>query len=135
MTPLEKRCEDCTELKTIKGVMCCYECYNQPCNEIDDCPLGLTCEDVKEAQTLTEEQKKAEKVMKNSDIHTETKKRERKPTENPEKEAIIKGFFEFLVNFGAGNVEITNKTREITFKMGEQAYKLALTATRKPKNN
>ena len=61
MTPNEKRCEDCSERKMVKGIACCYECFNQPCNDVDDCPLGLTAESVVEAQTLTAEQKKAEK--------------------------------------------------------------------------
>ena len=82
---------------------------------------------------LTDEQKKVEKAMKNSDTHAKTEKKVAKPKENPKKEGIICGLAEFLADFGAETVEITNKTREITFKIGEDAYKLALTATRKPK--
>ena len=83
---------------------------------------------------LTDEQKKVEKAMKNSDIHAKTEQKVTKTKENPKKESIITGLAEFLAEFGAETVEITNKTREITFKIGEDAYKLALTATRKPKS-
>ena len=83
---------------------------------------------------LTDEQKKVEKAMKNSDVHAKTEQKVTKTKENPKKEGIIAGLAEFLAEFGAETVEITNKTREITFKIGEDAYKLALTATRKPKS-
>lgn len=83
---------------------------------------------------LSEEQKKVEKAMKNSDTHAKTEKKVAKPKENPKKEGIISGLAEFLADFGADTVKITNKTREITFKIGEDDYKLALTATRKPKS-
>lgn len=83
---------------------------------------------------LTDEQKKVEKAMKNSDVHAKTEQKVTKTKENPKKEGIISGLAEFLADFGADTVEITNKTREITFKIGEDAYKLALTATRKPKS-
>lgn len=83
---------------------------------------------------LTDEQKKVEKAMKNSDVHAKTEQKVTKTKENPKKEGIISGLAEFLAEFGAETVEITNKTREITFKIGEDAYKLALTATRKPKS-
>jgi galactitol-specific phosphotransferase system IIB component len=82
---------------------------------------------------LTEEQKKVEKAMKNSDIHAKSEQKVSKVKENPKKEAIIAAFADFLADFGAETVEITNKTREITFKIGEDDYKIALTATRKKK--
>lgn len=128
-----KRCEECSELKTIKGVACCYECFDQPCADIDDCPLGITIESVKSAQTLTEEQKKVEKVMKNSENHAKSEKIERKKRENPEKEGIIADLAHFLNENDYNSVEITNNTREITFFVGNQHYKLNLIATRKPK--
>ena len=45
---------------------------------------------------LTEEQKKVEKAMKNSDIHAKSEQRVAKPKENPKKEGIITAFAEFL---------------------------------------
>ena len=67
----------------------------------------------------------------------ETKPRERKP--NDEKREIIKYLAyslgecdKFDENF-AETVETVNVEREITFKIGENAYSLTLTCHRKPK--
>ena len=68
---------------------------------------------------------------------TENKPRERKP--NEEKREIIKYLTyslgecdKFGENF-AESVETVNVEREITFKIGENAYSLTLTLHRKPK--
>ena len=68
---------------------------------------------------------------------TESKPRERKP--NEEKREIIKYLAyslgecdKFSENF-AESVETVNVEREITFKIGENAYSLTLTLHRKPK--
>lgn len=64
----------------------------------------------------------------------ETKPRERKP--NDEKREIIQDLNDFLVNNCQDYinlVEIVNVEREITFKIGENAYSLTLTCHRKPK--
>ena len=64
----------------------------------------------------------------------ETKPRERKP--NDEKRTIIQDLNGFLVNNCQNyisSVEIVNIEREITFKIGENAYSLTLTCHRKPK--
>ena len=64
----------------------------------------------------------------------ETKPRERKP--NDEKRTIIQDLNDFLVNSCQDYinlVEIVNIEREITFKIGENAYSLTLTCHRKPK--
>ena len=64
----------------------------------------------------------------------ETKPRERKP--NDEKRTIIQDLNDFLVNNCQDYinlVEIVNVEREITFKIGENAYSLTLTCHRKPK--
>ena len=64
----------------------------------------------------------------------ETKPRERKP--NDEKREIIQDLNGFLVNHCQDYinlVEIVNVEREITFKIGENAYSLTLTCHRKPK--
>ena len=64
----------------------------------------------------------------------ETKPRERKP--NEEKREIIQDLNGFLVNHCQdyiNSVEIVNIEREITFKIGENAYSLTLTCHRKPK--
>lgn len=62
-------------------------------------------------------------------------KRERKA--NPTKSGIISEIAEFLTEkseFQTENVEITNKERQISFKIGEETYELTLVQKRKPKN-
>lgn len=60
----------------------------------------------------------------------------RQRKENPTKQAIIAEIATFLQeNSGNAceNVEITNKERQIAFKIGENAYELTLVQKRKPK--
>lgn len=85
---------------------------------------------------LTEEQ---EKTAKKYTQTTATKKpmvlgkakRERKPDE--EKEAIIADLAQFLGKNVAESVEITNKSREIVFKVGKSTYKMQISRNREPK--
>ena len=66
---------------------------------------------------------------------TESKPRERKP--NEEKRTILTWlddlFKTLSVDGMVSEVEIANVEREITFKIGENAYSLTLTLHRKPK--
>lgn len=89
---------------------------------------------------LTEEQKKVVKKMTNSDTKTKKsaptvykfeKKTNRK--ENTTKSAIIAELANFLAENGYELVEITNKERQIAFKVGENDYELTLVQKRKPK--
>ena len=62
-------------------------------------------------------------------------KRSRK--ENPTKAGIIAELSKFLAENSENaceNVEITNKERQIAFKIGENLYELTLVQKRKPKN-
>ena len=62
------------------------------------------------------------------------KQRERKA--NPTKGGIISELHKFLAEmseFATENVEITNKERQIAFKIGEDAFELTLVQKRKPK--
>jgi hypothetical protein len=84
---------------------------------------------------LSEEEHR--KAMKNTNAGTRTAKEgktARKAPENPTKEGVIAKIAEFLTENGYNSVEITNKTRQIAFKIGEDAYELTLIAKRKPKN-
>lgn len=77
------------------------------------------------------------KAMKNANAGTRTAKEgktARKAPENPTKEGAIAKIAEFLTENGYNSVEITNKTRQIAFKIGEDAYELTLIAKRKPKS-
>ena len=62
-------------------------------------------------------------------------KRERKA--NPTKGGIIAEiakFLEEMSEFATDSVEITNKERQISFKIGENAFELTLVQKRKPKS-
>ena len=77
------------------------------------------------------------KAMKNANAGTRTAKSEktaRKAPENPTKEGVLAAISNFLTENGYNSVEITNKTRQIAFKIGEDAYELTLIAKRKPKS-
>ena len=114
--------------------------------------LGLTDEEIAEVLAddkkvdrgeklweLTNEQKKVAKAMTVSD--TKTKKAptvykfEKKTNrmENTTKSAIIAEIADFLNEKGYDLVEITNKERQIAFKVGENDYELTLVQKRKPK--
>ena len=75
------------------------------------------------------------KAMKNANAGTRKTegKTERKRKENPTKEGVITAISNFLSENGYNSVEITNPTRQIAFKIGEDAYELTLIAKRKPK--
>lgn len=59
-------------------------------------------------------------------------KRERKA--DTTKEGVIQSIFEFLSENGYESVEITNKSKLIAFRIGEDSYELDLKRKRKPKN-
>lgn len=123
------RCEDCPCLNIKKGVMYCTECFNQLCSEIDDCPEGVTAEQIEE---ITEKTKKVKIKM---GAKAETQKKEKKPKERKpdlEKEELIQKMAIFLENH-AKNVKITNISKIIEFEIGENHYKIDLIRQRKPK--
>lgn len=63
-----------------------------------------------------------------------TQPSERKRKENPTKATVIAEIAQFLIENGYERVEITNKERQIAFKVGENAYEFTLVQKRKPKN-
>lgn len=63
-----------------------------------------------------------------------TQPSERKRKENPTKATVIAEIAQFLTENGYESVEITNKERQIAFKVGENSYEFTLVQKRKPKN-
>ena len=119
--------------------------------QIERIMRNLRCSRAEAEEILAEDKKidRGEKVdfdldptahklaMKNANAGTRTAKSEktaRKPKENPTKEGVIAEIANFLAEKGYNSVEITNKTRQIGFKVGEDAYELTLIAKRKPKS-
>lgn len=91
-------------------------------------PYDLSPEAEKEAKKYANSREKKKPAV------YDFKKRERKP--NPTKGAIIAELAQFLAENSENaceNVEITNKERQIAFKIGENDYELTLVQKRKPK--
>lgn len=86
---------------------------------------------------LTPEQEKQAKKYANVREHKKPtaykwEKRERKA--DTTKEGVIEQISQFLTNNGYQNVEILNKSKLISFKIGEDTYEFNLIRKRKPKN-
>lgn len=136
MTALERRCEDCANCITKKGVMCCSDLWDRPCNEVeaDECPEEIMVEEVEEIQEKTKDVKIDHGAKADVREKKERKPRERKP--DPTKEGVISALAEFLVEYEgieAESVKITNVGKIIEFNLGETHYKLDLIRQRKPK--
>ena len=89
---------------------------------------------------LDEEKEKLAKKMANVDTHKKATvyKWDKKPRkENPTKAGIIAEIAQFLEENSENACEmvtITNKERQISFKIGENMFELTLVQKRKPKN-
>ena len=125
----EKRCLDCPNCHKKNGILVCEECFNQECKNIDDCPLGITVEEIEQIEKNAKENK-----VKNVARSVEPKK-ERKPKEKKQdlpKEELIKNLAEFMQEL-AENVKISNPTKMVEFDLGGDHFTLNLTRQRKPK--
>jgi hypothetical protein len=81
-----------------------------------------------------ETEKQAKKLI-NVETHKKsTEKTVRTRKENPTKATIISEISAFLTENGYESVEITNKERQIAFKVGADSFELTLVQKRKPKN-
>lgn len=91
--------------------------------------FGLSKEDEKKALKFANVR---EKTKRKTPMVLNLQKRERKA--DTTKEGVIQAVFDFLVENGYENVEITNKSKLIAFKIGEDNYEFNLIRKRKPKN-
>lgn len=88
--------------------------------------FGLSKEDEKKAMKMANvKEHKRPAVYK-------LEKRERKA--DTTKEGVIQAVFDFLVENGYADVEITNKSKLIAFKIADDSYEFNLIRKRKPKN-
>jgi len=92
---------------------------------------------------LTDEQKKVVKKMANFDSKNRKKpmiwglKQPKNRKENATKGGIIAElvtFFSENSQFSVENLEILNKERQFSFKIGDETYEITLIQKRKPKN-
>lgn len=81
-----------------------------------------------------EAEKQAKKYANTGTRQTSGQKTERKRKENPTKATIIAEIAKFLAENGYEMVNVTNKERQIAFKVGENDYELTLVQKRKPKS-
>ena len=83
---------------------------------------------------LEPELEKQAKKMINVETHKKPKEKStRVKKENPTKSSIIAEITQFLIENGYNSVEITNKERQIAFKVDNNDYELTLVQKRKPK--
>lgn len=130
-----------TKNEQITRIMNGLKCSEQEAQEIYEYDCAIDKAKVKdrlEHDISLEAEKIAQKFA-----HTGTKKptvyqfnkRERK--ENATKAGIIAEiakFLEEMSDFATESVEITNKERQIAFKIGENAFEITLVQKRKPKS-
>ena len=93
----------------------------------------LPPEEHKKAMKYANSDEKKKKAPTAYKFDTSTKKRK----ENPTKAGIIAEIASFLMEnsgFAPEKVEITNKERQIAFKIGDTGFELTLVQKRKPKN-
>ena len=117
----------------IKKLMASLKCTREEAIEIIECDKAID----KGERVYFDLDKDAEKQAKKwANVGEMTKKTERKAPvrkENATKSAIIAEIAQFLTEKGYEMVEITNKERQIAFKVGENDYELTLVQKRKPK--
>lgn len=124
----KKRCEDCACLVVKKGVWCCDECFGSPIEEVDDCPEGVTVEQVEEID------EKAKSIKLDLGARADKEKTPRKPKTvkiSDEKAELFAKLLDFLKETYEINVETPNKLVKI-YKNGKE-FKLNLSETRKKK--
>ena len=88
--------------------------------------FGLSAEEEKKALKYANVREKKKPMVLN------LQKRERKA--DTTKEGVIQAVYDFLVENGYANCEITNKSKLISFSIGEDSYEFNLIRKRKPKN-
>lgn len=125
---------------------------NQEWKRVDELVESLGCS-IAEAKQIIEDDKKVDKgehmgfdldetqekqALKMANVRERKKplnfqRKERKA--DTAKEGVIQQIFNFLVENGYMNTEITNKSKLISFSIGEEAYELNLIRKRKPKES
>lgn len=101
--------------------------YDKAVEQGKKTPYDLTAEQEREVRKYRQAERKPT-------IYNWQKKRERKP--NATKEGIVEEIATFLrenSGFETKNVEITNKNREITFRVGDDTFTWTLVQKRRPK--
>ena len=117
----------------VAELMAQLKCTREEALEIIECDKAIDRGERVYFDLDPQAEKQAKKYANTGTRQTNGQKTERKRKENPTKATIIAEISEFLTEKGYGMVEITNKERQIAFKVGENAYELTLVQKRKPK--
>ena len=117
----------------VAELMVQLKCTREEALEIIECDKAIDRGERVYFDLDPQAEKQAKKYANTGTRQTNGQKTERKRKENPTKATIIAEISEFLTEKGYEMVEITNKERQIAFKVGENAYELTLVQKRKPK--
>ncbi len=118
----------------IERIMRSLKCSEAEAKEILTADRAIDRGERMDFDLAPEVEKQAKKYANTGTRQTNGQKTERKRKENPTKATIIAEIAQFLAEKGYEMVEITNKERQIAFKIGENAYELTLVQKRKPKS-
>lgn len=133
MTDKQKRCQDCACLIKKGSKWLCDECFGQPIEEVDDCPEGMTLEEVEELN------EKAEKVKINHGATAKEQKKDKKPRTVKISDEKIELFQTILQNLDRcdgvtrDNIQILKENKLISVQIGEKTFKIDIIETRKKK--
>ena len=117
----------------VAELMAQLKCTKEEALEIIECDKAIDRGERVYFDLDPEAEKQAKKYANTGTRQTNGQKTERKRKENPTKATVIAELVQFLAENGYEMVEITNKERQIAFKVGENAYELTLVQKRKPK--
>ena len=118
----------------IEKLMRILECSKEEAESIIATDKAIDKGEKTDFDLTAEQQATAKKYTKVGTRKTSEVKTPRTHKENPTKATVIAEVAKFLEENGYEMVEITNKERQIAFKIGENAYELTLVQKRKPKN-
>ena len=124
MTNREKRCEDCASLVKVNGCWCCDECFNQKCNEIDDCPEGIELEEVEEVRTKGEKAKISHNAS--SADKREKKSKPRTVKVSDAKKQLFSEIFTNLYDIYGENAQIIKENKLIVVQIDGKTFKIDL---------
>ena len=117
----------------VERIMRNLKCSREEAEEIVACDKAIDRGERMAFDLDPQAEKQAKKYANTGTRKTDGAKTERKRKENPTKATIISEIAQFLTENGYEMVNITNKERQIAFKVGENDYELTLVQKRKPK--
>ena len=124
MTNREKRCEDCASLVKVNGCWCCDECFNQKCNEIDECPEGIELEEVEEVRAKGEKAKISHNAS--SADKREKKSKPRTVKVSDAKKQLFSEIFTNLEDIYGENAQIIKENKLIIVQIDGKTFKIDL---------